>query len=76
MRDTASLTKRPHRQFTKSHKASGALRAGTLGDIQNKKTKFEDHFIKPWSKHEHSWIPGTDIEVCTKCGTSRPKIIS
>lgn len=71
MRDTAQITKRPPRCFTKLMKAAGDLKAGSLGDIAGGKTGHFTHAA--WGRHEHTWIPGHEIEVCTKCGTTRPK---
>lgn len=75
MRDPESLTKRQPRAITRLMKYSGALVAQSLGDVvcDKKDGKFEK---LPWNCHDHSWIPGTDIEVCTKCGMTRAKAAS
>jgi hypothetical protein len=74
MKEKASLTKRPPFCITKLMKTSGAYAAGSLGDIPRRQT---GHFTRAqWGRHEHSWIPGLEIEVCTLCGKTRPKIVT
>jgi len=52
-------------------KARGDLGAVPLGDMVESGTAEFTHAT--WGRHEHCWIPGADIEVCTKCGKTQPK---
>jgi len=65
------ISKRPPRCFTKLMRARGDFAARRLGDIAVNKYGRVTH--KQGGPHEHAWIPGADIEVCVKCGMTRPK---
>ena len=65
------MSKRPPRCLTRLMKARGDLGAVPLGDMVESGTAEFTHAT--WGRHEHCWIPGADIEVCTKCGKTQPK---
>lgn len=64
-------TKRPPRAISRRVLASGALGALSLGMATESGRAGFTHAT--WGRHEHSWIPGVEIEVCTLCGKTRPK---
>lgn len=64
------ITKRAPRQFTRRDKASGALAAGSLADLQTKKIDRLFHFPKAGKQHECTWISGAYVKVCTQCGVT------
>lgn len=69
------LSKRPPKFIGRRAKASRAFAASSLADIQPPTSnRHQDHFqARPWSSHEHTWIHGTAVAVCTKCGKTIPK---
>ena len=71
MNDRASITSLAPRFITKSMKTSGALRSLSFCDVAGAKTGKFTHSQR--GPHQHTWIPGWDIEVCTKCGMTRDK---
>lgn len=72
MRNQGSINKRATGGFVgRGQRTSGALRAGSLGDIVGGKTG--GFTLKQNGRHQHSWISGHEVQVCTKCGFTRPK---
>jgi hypothetical protein len=73
MQNQSQITKRAPRQITRLMKTSGALRAGTLGDIQSPPREPDFYFKKLGKTHEHKWLFGTANAVCCLCGKTIPK---
>jgi hypothetical protein len=64
------LSKRPPRAITKLMKHSGALAAHSLGDLKGPST---GHFTHQQNgRHICTFIKGAEIQVCTKCGATKP----
>ena len=67
----SKLTNAGLRLAVAARAAAGPIHAGTLGELQPEKKRYN------WRnrfrcKHPH-WIPGDGIVVCTRCGESRDK---
>ena len=71
------LHKRQPLFLHRNAKRNGGLAAGSLGDLQEKKSpaNFKNgHFrYTPAKVHIHRWLTGTDNSVCTECGKTVPK---
>lgn len=69
------IHKRSRKFFTRSEKVSGALAAGSIGDIVKPSSDdWRKHYqCHPNKKHEHAWLFGTISAVCSICGKTVPK---
>lgn len=73
MQNKSQMARRAPRGISRSLAASGALRAGTLGELQDCARRPEYYFKRMGKEHQCKWLLGTENAVCCLCGRTVPR---